>query len=398
MDRIRNPYAPGAGSPPPELAGRDGVLEDTEIVLDRIRAGRHARDVLLVGLRGVGKTVLLNRVADRAEARGMICSRIEAQERRSLPALLTPALRLALVELDRIEAAREYLGRAWRVLAGFVRAAKLKYGDLELNIDAAPEPGLADTGELETDLQGLFRAVGEAARERNTAVALFVDELQYVDEPELAALIVALHVCRQRELPVALVGAGLPQLVGKTGKAKSYAERLFDFPEIGRLDRHAASRAIGAPAAREGVRFDAAALELILDRTEGYPYFLQEWGQHTWRVAKESPIGVADVERATEFALVRLDEGFFRVRYDRCTPSERDYLRAMARLGRGPHRSGDIAREMGREVTSVAPIRNNLIVKGMVYSPAHGDTAFTVPMFDGFMNRAADKRAGAGET
>ena len=389
MDPRRNPYAPGAGSSPPELAGRDAVLETIAIGLDRVREGLDAKSALLVGLRGVGKTVLLNRIADEAETRGIVRVQLEAVENRSLPSMLAPPLRRALLTLDRLESAKAHLLRAWRGLAGFVGAARVSYRDVEIRIDMAPEPGLADTGDLENDLIDLLRVVGEAARERRGAVALFVDELQYVAKTQLAALITALHACRQRRLPVALVGAGLPQLVGNVGRAKSYSERLFDCPEIGRLDRGAAFRALRAPADREDVRFDDAALERILNRTGGYPYFLQEWGAHAWRVAKASPITDDDVRRATDTALAALDAGFFRIRYDRCTRREREYLLAMARLGPGPHRSGDIAGIMRRPVQSVAPVRGVLISKGMIYSPAHGDTAFTVPMFDGFLKRTA---------
>lgn len=387
MDPRKNPYAPGAGSPPPELAGRDPVLKNIAINLDRIKAGRHAKSVLLIGLRGVGKTVLLNRIAQEAEARDIVCPIFESPEDRSLPSVLAPTLRTALLRLDRLEAAKGYVQRAWRVLSGFIRAAKVKYEDIEFHLDIDPEPGLADSGDLEIDLSDLFAAVGEAAGERNRAIAIFIDELQYVKEDELAALITALHRCQQRQLPVTVVGAGLPQLVGSTGKAKSYAERLFDFPKIGKLDRAAAIRAVQAPAEREGAGFEAAALEEIARQTQGYPYFLQEWGSHAWLVAEHSPITSVDIDRATELALAALDTGFFRVRYDRCTPTERQYLRAMAELGVGPHKSGDIAEIMGRKVTSVAPLRSTLISKGMVYSPEHGDTAFTVPLFEEFMKR-----------
>lgn len=387
MDPRENPYAPGAGSPPPELAGRDPVLESIAINLDRIKAGRHAKSVLLIGLRGVGKTVLLNRIAQEAEARQIVCPTFEAPEDRSLPSMLAPKLRSVLLRLDRFEAARGYVQRAWRGLSGFIRAARIKYEDVELYLDIDPEPGFADTGDLEIDLSDLFIAIGEAAAERNRAIAIFIDELQYVKEDELAALITALHRCQQRRSPVTVVGAGLPQLVGNTGKAKSYAERLFDFPEIGKLDRVAAIRAVQAPAEREGARFEAAALDEILRQTQGYPYFLQEWGSHAWLVAEDSPITLADISRATELALATLDTSFFRVRYDRCTPTERQYLRAMAELGAGPHKSGDIADVMDRKVTSVAPLRSTLISKGMIYSPEHGDTAFTVPLFDEFLKR-----------
>lgn len=387
MDPRRNPYAPGAGTPPPELAGRDALLERAAIALDRIRAGRADKSLLLVGLRGAGKTVLLNRIVLDAEYRGLHCLRLEAPEDRSLPALLAPALRALLLKLDRMQAAGKAVRRALSALAGFVGALKVKYGDMEVSVETSPEPGLADSGDLEADLTALFIAVAEAAGERNTAAVLFIDELQYVSEDELAALITAVHACAQRSLPITVVGAGLPQLVGRTGRAKSYAERLFEFPALGPLEADAARLALAAPADREGVTFDSDALDEILRQTECYPYFLQEWGKHAWALAESSPITLADIVDATHTALADLDANFFRVRFDRLTPVERRYLRAMAELGPGPHRSGDIAACLGRNVTSLAPTRSALIAKGMIYSPQHGDTAFTVPLFDGFMRR-----------
>ena len=387
MDPRRNPYAPGAGTPPPELAGRDEVIERAAIALDRIRAGRSARSIILHGLRGVGKTVLLNHMRLNAEALGFASARIEAPEDRSLPAILAPALRTTLFRLRRLEETKAGLQKAMKALAGFVSALKVKYQDIEVSLDLAPERGLADSGDLDTDLATLIAAIGEAAAERDTAVVLFVDELQYVPEAQLAALIVALHDASQSELPVSMVAAGLPQLIGRTGRAKSYAERLFEFVRIDRLDEAAAQAAMRVPAEKEGVHFTDGAIELILRQTLGYPYFLQEWGRHSWKVAAASPISRDDAERATSDAVAELDTGFFRVRFDRLTPSERRYLRAMAELGGGPHRSGDIADRIGRRVTGVAPVRNALIAKGMLYSPAHGDTAFTVPLFDGFMKR-----------
>jgi len=387
MDPRENPYAPGAGSPPPELAGRDPILERIAINLDRIRAGRHAKSILLIGLRGVGKTVLINRVARDAEARNIICPTFESLEDRSLPAMLAPTLHNVLAQLDRFETAKGHAQSAWRALSGFVRSAKIKYKDIEFHLDIDAEPGIADTGNLDFDLSDLLGAVGQAAKERDKAVAIFIDELQYVKEDQLAALITALHHCQQRQLPVTVVGAGLPQLVGNTGKAKTYAERLFDFPEIGRLDRESAGRAVEAPAERQGVRIEPVALDEIVTRTQGYPYFLQEWGSHAWHAAATSPITLTDARRATVLALVALDASFFRVRYERCTPAERRYLRAMSALGAGPHKSGDIAATLRRKVTSVAPLRRALLSKGMIYSPAYGDTAFTVPLFDAFMRR-----------
>ena len=254
-------------------------------------------------------------------------------------------------------------------------------------MDFEPEPGLADNGDLEQDLQALLEVVGEAAARADTAVLICIDELQYVREEQLAALITALHRIAQRKLPVVMVGAGLPQLRGRLGRAKSYAERLFDFPEIGPLPPDAAREAVEKPAIDAGVVFGDAALEKVVRDTQGYPYFLQEWGRHVWDIADESPISLADVENATVSIITTLDEGFFRVRFDRLTPAEKVYLRAMAELGPGPHRSGDIADLLGKKVTSLGPVRSNLIGKGMVWSPNHGDTAFTVPLFDEFMKR-----------
>jgi hypothetical protein len=387
MDPRSNPYAPGAGSPPPELAGRDELLERASIALDRIRAGLAAKSLLLVGLRGVGKTVLLNRVRNDAEARGFATIFIEAPEKRSLPAMLAGPLRAALLKLDRLAAGGDLAKRALRALGGFVEAMKVKFGDVEFGVDLGKEPGVADTGDLEHDLTELLATVAAAARERGTALVLFIDELQYVDEDQLAALITALHRCAQQSLPVSLLGAGLPQLIGQTGRAKSYAERLFEFPEVGPLAPEHARAALQAPAARHGVAYTDEALDEIIRQTQAYPYFIQEWGKHCWDAASASPITRAVVDAATTTAIAELDASFFRVRFDRLTPSEKRYLRAMAELGPGPHRSGDIAEMLDAKVQSVAPVRAGLIGKGMVYSPAYGDTAFTVPLFDGFMRR-----------
>lgn len=387
MDPIRNPYAPGAGTPPPELAGRDEFREKVRIALARIRAGRPAKSVLMVGLRGVGKTVLLDQLRKDAEASGIQTMRVEAPESRSLPAIIAPQLRQALLRLSRNEQARELATRALRGLAGFVGALKVRFNDIEVGIDLEPEPGLADNGDLEHDLQDLFEVVGQAAARADTVVALFVDELQYVEEAELAALITALHRAAQLQLPITLVGAGLPQLPGQFGRAKSYAERLFDFETIGPLLPGDSEAALVLPASREGVAFAPEALARIVAHTQGYPYFIQEWGMQCWDVATGPTITVQDVEAATAMVIAALDDSFFRVRFDRLTPSEKRYLRAMAELGPGPHRSGDIAGILERAVQSVSPTRAQLIKKGMVWSPSHGDTAFTVPLFDGFMRR-----------
>lgn len=387
MSPIENPFAPGAGSPPPELAGRDELREAVRVAVGRVRLGNPAKSVLMVGLRGVGKTVLLDRMRDDTEAAGVQTLRLEAPEDRSLPAIIAPELRQGLLRLSRSEKARDLANRALRGLAGFAKALKVTYQDITVGLDFEPEKGLADNGDLEHDLQALLEAAGEAARSAETALAIFIDELQYVEEGQLAALITALHRTAQRKLPVVLVGAGLPQLRGKMGRAKSYAERLFNFPEVGALSQAAARTAILKPARDRGVEVQEAAFAHIFNETQGYPYFLQEWGKHAWDTAAKSPITLEDVQAATKTVIAALDESFFRVRFDRLTPVEKKYLRAMAEIGPGPHRSGDIAEQLGRKVTALGPTRNQLIFKGMIFSPSHGDTAFTVPLFDQFMRR-----------
>src|SRR3990167_2267653 len=335
MDPRTNPYAPGAGTLPPELTGRDEIIQKVAIALDRCRNGLSARGLLLVGLRGVGKTVLLTRMAQDAMANGFAVVSIETPEKRSLPALIIPSLRAALLKLDRVAATGETIKHIFRILGGFITAMKLKYKK----------------------------------------------------EDHFAALIRALHKCAQYRLPILLIGAGLPQLVGQAGRAKSYSERLFEYPEIGPLSETAARKALEIPAEKLHVQYDKDALVEILAQTQAYPYFLQEWGKYSWECAKQSPITLNDVKLATELAISELDTSFFRVRFDRLTPGEKKYLRAMAELGPGPHRSGDIAHLLKKEVQTVAPTRATLIIKGMIYSPSHGDTAFTVPLFNGYMKR-----------
>ncbi|MDB4905464.1 MAG: ATPase [Gemmatimonadetes bacterium] len=385
MDRTHNPFAPGAGTRPPELAGREQIIEDATVALARIRAGRAARSQMLLGLRGVGKTVLLNEIGRIAEDQGYRTVDLEAPEHRRLADMLVPPLRLLLNRLSTVDKARSIATRGLRGLQGFASVFKVKMGEVEVGV---AEPGVASSGDLETDLADLLLIVSEAARAAETSVALLFDEVQYLAPEDLAALIVAIHKIGQRGLPLIFFGAGLPSLAALAGEAKSYAERLFDYPDVGALKDSDAERAIRGPLRSEGAEIEPDGLSAIVKRTEGYPYFLQEWGANAWDVAAGSPITLSDVERATTVALRRLDEGFFRVRLDRLTPREKDYMRAMAELGPGPHRSGDIAATLGVKVTSVGFVRKELIRKGMVYSPQHGDTAFTVPMFDAFMKRS----------
>lgn len=385
MDPLRNPFSPGAGAPPPELAGRDEIIEAARIALHRIRAGRAEKSQILLGLRGVGKTVLLNRIGQMAEEIGYHVVMLEAPEDQRFAEYLAPALKGTLLRLDRVEKAKEYVARAVGALRGFASAFKVSIGEIEV---AVSEPAMADSGNLEIDLPALFVSVGQAARAADSSVAILVDEVQYLSEEDLRALIVAFHAIAQKGLPVVFFGAGLPQVAALSGEAKSYAERLFDFPSVGPLTPAAAKQAVKQPILDERADIRADALERIATVTKGYPYFLQEWGKHAWNVAKGSPITVDDVQAASQAATDALDRSFFRVRFDRLTPREQDYLRAMAELGPGPHRSGAIADVLGRAVESIGPLRSGLIRKGMVWSPAHGETAFTVPLFDEFMRRA----------
>jgi hypothetical protein len=385
MDPLRNPFAPGAGAPPPELAGRDAVIEAARIALYRIRAGRPERSQMLLGLRGVGKTVLLNRIGEMAEELGYHVAPLEAPEGQRLAVFLAPALKGMLRRLSRVERAKDTAARAMAALRGFASAFKVTIGEVEVGVN---EPPLADSGNLEVDLPALLLSVGQAAQAAETSVALLVDEVQYLQKEDLRALIVACHAISQRGLPVVLFGAGLPQVAALAGDAKSYAERLFDFPTIGALVPEAARLAIRQPVCDEGAEILADALDSIVAVTKGYPYLLQEWGKHSWNAAAASPITLSDVQAAGQAATTALDRSFFRVRFDRLTPREQDYLRAMAELGPGPHRSGSIAATLGRTVESIAPLRSGLIRKGMIWSPTHGETAFTVPLFDDFMHRA----------
>lgn len=388
MDKIRNPFSPGAGSPPPELAGRDSILEQARVLLGRILAKRPEKSLLLTGLRGVGKTVLLNEIDRVAQSAGYRTILVEAHEGKPLAVLLAPHLRRLLFDLDRIAGAGDKVRRGIAVLKSFVGAIKFKVGDIDIGLDIEPEPGAADSGDLEVDLPSLFMAVGEAAQERGVAVALLIDEIQYFSAAELSALIMAMHKMQQRQLPVVLIAAGLPILPGLMGESKSYAERLFSFPDIGPLPEADAIKALQDPVREANEAFDPAALQEIFRLTRGYPYFLQEWGYQAWNHAAASPISLKVVQETSELVSKRLDENFFRVRFDRLTPREKKYLRAMAELGPGPHRTGDVADALGVKINTLGPVRASLIKKGMVYSPSHGDMAFTVPLFDEFMRRA----------
>ena len=388
MDPITNPFSPGAGAPPPELVGRDSLLEQARILLGRVKQKRPEKSLLLTGLRGVGKTVLLNEIERMAKKNGYQSILLEAHEEKPLGELIFPALRSLLYDLDRVAGAGDKVKRGLAVLRSFIGSIKLTVNDVALGLDIEPAKGSADSGDLEIDLPNLFVAVAEAAEERKTAVAILIDEIQYLSKKELGALIMAMHKMQQKQLPLVLLAAGLPVLPGMAGESKSYAERLFNFPDIGALSESDAAKALRDPAQAAGVEFHDDALKEVFRLTHGYPYFLQEWAYQSWNMAAASPVTLKIVQDATPEVMRRLDKNFFRVRFDRLTPGEKNFLRAMAYLGPDSHRTGDIAATLGTTVKGIGPVRSKLIKKGMIYSPAHGDMAFTVPLFDQFMIRA----------
>jgi len=383
MDPLLNPYRPGAGTTPPALVGRDELINEFGVSMRRTLAGKPGKSMMPIGLRGVGKTVLLNTFIEMSTHEGFEIAYIEAPETGNFPTLLAAKLRRVLLSLQHGPVSRS-VNKALAVLKSFTLTLP---DGASIRIEPEPFVGLGDSGILAEDVTDLLVATGEAANSREQGVLIAVDEVQYLGSEELAAAIVAIHRTTQLDLPVMLAGAGLPQLPGLAGDAKSYAERLFEFPAIGPLPREDTEAALVVPARDQGVEIEPEALARLVEESGGYPYFIQEWGKHAWNQAGDAVITADDVAAAEPLVTAALDRDFFRVRLDRLTQKEREYLRAMAELGPGPHRSGDIAAQLGVRVESVAPRRSILIKKGMVYSPAHGDTAFTVPLFDEFIRR-----------
>jgi hypothetical protein len=322
-----------------------------------------------------------------AEKAGYKTLSVEAHEGKTLADLIVPGLQTILYKMSLMEGAKEHARRGLRVLKSFINGLKVSINDSDFGLSIESEKGAAESGDIEVDLPNLFLAVGEAARSGKSPFALLIDELQYLSQDEFSALIMSIHKITQANLPVILIGAGLPQILGLAGESKSYSERLFRYPRIGELAREDAMTAIIKPVESEGAHIDEAAVEEILKISERYPYFIQQWAHDSWNAAEGSNITRENVLNATTTSIKALDDNFFRVRFDRCTPSERKYMRALAEYGPGPHRSGDIANTLGVRTQSVGPARSSLIKKGMIYSPQHGDTAFTVPLFDAYMRR-----------
>ena len=388
MNPVRNPYSPGAGTPPPVLVGRDVEIRDFDIAIQRLDAGRPAKSLLLTGLRGVGKTVLLRRFGRLGDRRGWVCQHVEVREDQHFSEIMAALAREALLRLSTGELVADRVRRALRVLKSFqVRWQLPGGGDVALGVD--PLPGRADSGLLDHDLAGLFLEIGEVARDRNRGILFTIDELQFLGRDHLAALMVGLHRIAQEQLPFLVACAGLPSLPGLAGDAKTYAERLFAFRVINSLGKAEARAALAEPAAAENVRWQPEALDRVVGRTRGYPYFLQEFGKHAWDAARgPDAITLSDVETGTPLATSELDAGFFRVRVDRANSAERACLTAMASLGAGPYDCGDVAAVLKRTVAEVAPLDDALVRRGLCYAPGDGFIDFSVPMFDEFVRRA----------
>ncbi|MDR3300877.1 MAG: ATP-binding protein [Candidatus Accumulibacter sp.] len=390
MDPIINPFSPGAGAPPPELVGRDAMLDQARILLGRVKHKRPEKSLIITGLRGVGKTVLLNEINRMARAEGYQSLLLETREDKTLADIIYQPLRSLLFELDRLVGAGNKVRRGLAVLRSFIGSLKITV--CEASLDIEPARGAADSGDIEADLPNLFVAIAEAAEERQTAVALLIDEIQYLSTQELGALIMAMHQMQQRQLPLVLVGAGLPILPGMAGELKTYSERLFNFSDVGALSEAEVFQALREPVRLAGVDFDDDALHEIYRLTCGYPYFVQEWGYQAWNRARQSQIALDVIHEATTEVALRLDQNFFRVRFDRLTPREKNFLRVMAALP-APRRTGEIAAALGTRQSSTATMRHKLIRKGMIFSPAYGELAFSVPLFDDFMRRTMPEQS-----
>ncbi len=395
MDPVRNPYAPGAGQRPPELAGRDTELAQFDVVLERVARGRPERSLVLTGLRGVGKTVLLNTLRSAAMNRLWGTGKLEAKPDQSLRRPVTAALHMAVRELAPRHRAPDRVDEFLAVLKAFAlrsnpSGTKLR-DSWRPSIDAPAATGRADSGDIEIDLVELFTDAAELARDVGSGMALFIDEMQDLPADDASAICAACHELSQRGAPLIVVGAGLPHLPAVLSASKSYSERLFRYLRIDRLERPAADYALVAPALREDVTFTSEALAALYAAADGYPYFVQAYGKVTWDAAPKSPITAHDVRVAAPEAESELAVGFFGSRYERATPAEREYMHTIAMLSAGdePVSTADVAISLGRKPSSLSPARDGLLKKGLVYSAERGSIAFTVPHFAGFLRKVA---------
>lgn len=384
MNPIENPYRPGAGTKPTFLAGRDEIINKADVLIKRVKVGNPQRSLMLYGLRGVGKTVLLNKISELAESEHYIVEQIEMSENDDFKKVIASFIRKVLLKISRFENAKEKLLRALGVLKAF--SISIPDGP-EFKIDVDAISGEADSGNFETDLTDLFINIGQAAKEEKKCVCILIDETQYLKEKDMAALIASCHKISQKELPLVVICAGLPSIAALSGDAKSYAERLFEFIPIKYLEPPQDSLAITEPARLKNVAYESEAVIESINITKGYPYFIQELGKHAWDIATASLIKLEDVKNAKTDTLKELDKSFFKVRLDRATGREKKLMYAMAELGQGPYLMADVAKKVGIKVSSLSPTRATLISKGFIYTPEFGYIEFTVPLFDDFLRR-----------
>lgn len=384
MDRLRNPFTPGAGALPPELAGRANVMEDGDVLSKRTLMGKYEKSLLLIGLRGVGKTVLLRHLAEKARGDGVIPILVEMRNDTSDVEELSVRIKEALSILDFKSRVKSTVNQAFLVLKNFVKTLSVNIGDFGIAVET--NPGIGDSGNMEYDLSEVLMACARAAKESNTAIGLYIDELQNMDIHALRGVIVALHHAAQESLPLYLVGSGLPTIRGLIGKSKTYAERMFNYAELGALSEAEVSDAVVGPMRENGVSVDDEAVKEIFAQSHGYPYFLQEYGYQLWLEAENPRIEIGDVRKILPAVTARLDRNFFDVRFDRIANAERRFLRAMAETG-SPARISEVARVLDRTLGSLSPVRSSLIRKGMVFSPALGEISYTVPLFAEYVKR-----------
>lgn len=382
-----NPYTPGAGVVPNYLAGRDELLKKAEEILKSVNNGMYAKSLMFYGLRGVGKTVLLNVIQEKADAMEIPYEHLEVSENDNFKEVIGIVLRKLLVELSYLDKVKE---SAFRVL-GTLKAFSISYLDVDFGIDIDALKGKADTGHFQNDLTELFLQIGQVAKKAGKCLIIFIDEVQYLKPDDFEALIAALHRVSQKRLPVYIFGAGLPKIAKLAGDTKSYAERLFDYVKIDSLEEPDAEKALVEPAKAQGKIFSRDAIKRVTSETEGYPYFIQEFGLDIWENSNQNEITLENVENAYEKFIRKLDDGFFNVRYERATESEKAYLKAMGILGKGPYDTPKVLEVLGKEASQVSTVRGSLIDKGLIYAPNHGKIAFTVPHFEKFLGRIENR-------